>query len=102
MSYEDEILEWQEQLASIGIDPHLVELGKARELAGRDEFGDAWMNRDNVAEGGEEGADFINYAFFKVLQRREEGRDGRMDLALIAAHKIHEAFDALKRLEDAP
>lgn len=102
MSYEDSIREWQDQLNSIGIDPHLVESSKARELAGREEFGDAWKNRDNVAEGGEEGADFMNYVFFKVLQRRAEGRDGRIDLGLIAAHKMHEAFDALKRLEGAP
>lgn len=101
MTYEDSVYEWQQQLAAVGVNPALVELGRTRELAGRSEFGDSYLNRDNIMESVEELADFLNYVFFKVLQREAEGKDGRMDLALIAAHKAQEAHEAAYHLEHA-
>ncbi len=103
MTYEDAMVDWLEQLAALPeVHDHFIQTCRAREFAGRETFGSAYLGRDNIGEAWEEAADFANYAFFEVLNRRAEGKDDRMDLALIAAHHAAMAHLALLRLRDTP
>lgn len=71
-----------------------------REEAGREEFGDAYLYRDNAAEGLEEAADGLNYCHFVVERTRAEGGDVEraQHLATIAAQHFFLAHQALQQL----
>ena len=63
-------------------------LCQARELAGRDEFGEAWRHRDNLAELAEELADAANYLYFETRRDEAEGIDPEWDVVLEIADHI--------------
>lgn len=71
---------------------------QARERAGRDEFGFAYLDRDNPREAIEEAADGANYAFFEVLRNRRKGEDEQIDVALLAAYHFGKAYHALDEM----
>ena len=72
---------------------------EARELAGRETFGNAYRDRDNRAEAMEECSDLTMYAWLDYLQHLERtGGDEDFALVLSAAHHgylAHKAFQAL-------
>jgi hypothetical protein len=69
---------------------------ESRERAGRKHFGYAFHTRSNLREAFEEAADGANYsAFDTIVHRRKEGADEDIDLALTAAQKFYEAYEAL-------
>lgn len=75
-----------------------------REEAGRAEFGDEYLRRDNAAEGLEEAADGLNYCHFAVERARHEGHEGHevakaLQLAAIAGHHFYQAHQALAELQ---
>lgn len=103
MTYEEAVADWLNQLAELpDVHEHFTAICRHREMTGRRIFGDAYLNRDNIAEAWEEAADLANYAFFEALQRRNQGKDDRMDLALMAAHHAAMAHLTLLRLRDTP
>ena len=68
--------------------------------AGRREFGLEYLSRNNPAEGQQEQADSLNYAFFDWLCQRREGIDEIDPDLLDAAHHsalAHEAFERVRR-----
>lgn len=70
-----------------------------RERVGRERFGFAFYRRNNIREASEEAWDGANYAAFDhIVQTHREGEDGDVDLALTAAAKFFEAFEALAHL----
>lgn len=73
---------------------------EARERAGREEFGDDWLYRDNAAAGMEEAADGANYAHFEAERIRANGGDydEALQLATIAADHFYRAHEALQAL----
>lgn len=71
---------------------------QARERAGRETFGFAYLSRDNPAEGLEEAADLAIYAYLDTLKALREGEDDELALALTAARKAWEAHEALNAL----
>lgn len=74
---------------------------EAREEAGRELFGDAYLFRDNSGEGLEEAADAANYGHFDVERVRAEGGDvdEALQLALVAAQHFYEGYRTLHRLQ---
>jgi hypothetical protein len=72
---------------------------EARELAGRETFGNAYRDRDNRVEAMEECSDLAMYAWLDYLQQIERaGSDEDFALVLSAAHHgflAHRAFQAL-------
>lgn len=82
-------------------------LCEARERAGRDTFGLAYLARKNLWDAAEEEADAVVYRHLRLLQRfHEEGDQEGMDLILEASRKSFEAFrldrEAEARLKGAP
>ena len=69
----------------------------SRELAGRAEFGLAYLTRDNPAEGMEEAADGMIYSFLESLKDRRAG-EPEVDFDLLdAARHFALAHEALVR-----
>jgi hypothetical protein len=72
---------------------------EAREMAGRETFGNAYRDRDNRVEAMEECSDLAMYAWLDYLQQLERtGGDEDFGLVLSAAHHgflAHKAFQAL-------
>jgi hypothetical protein len=68
-----------------------------REQAGRDEFGFAYLGRDNIQAGAEEATDGCNYTYFETRKSIRAGRDADWDLALTAAYHDYMAY--LTRLQ---
>ena len=77
---------------------HLRALCEARELAGRDIFGDAYLTRDNIAEAFEELADAMNYLAFEAEKVEQAGADPEWDLILTAAGHLVAAYGHLVHL----
>lgn len=72
---------------------------EARERAGRESFGLAYLSRDNLREAMEEFADGANYFFFDTLQHlRNRGDDDDYELALTAALHAYKAHRAAREL----
>lgn len=72
---------------------------KQRELAGRDTFGYAYLDRDNVVEAYEEAVDGALYSFLDVLATiRDNGDDPDIGFALTAAASFYSAYRALVEL----
>lgn len=72
-----------------------------RELAGRNRFRFAYLDRDNLLEGTEEAVDLALYALLDVLRATREGRgEEDVDLALTAAAHAARAHSALLQLRD--
>jgi hypothetical protein len=69
-----------------------------RERRGRHIFGHSYLVRDNIEEAVEEAADGANYAYFETLKNRRLGREDQIALALTAAQKFYEAYEALQLL----
>lgn len=87
------------QLAQLpGVDRHFINQCRDRELAGRDEFGNEYLQRVNELEGIEEACDLALYSHLAVLRARREGRKENVDIALEAAHHAALARNALVRL----
>jgi hypothetical protein len=68
---------------------------EARYEAGIEQFGDAYLHRDNLAESLQEASDLANYMALDVLKHIDEGGDGEEDLSLALeaarhAYKAHE------------
>lgn len=102
-TYEGALAEWLGQLEGLpDVHEHFTATCRSREMMGRRLFGDAYLTRDNISEAWEEAADLANYAFFEVLQRRDQGKDDRVDLALMAAHHAAMAHLTLLKLRDTP
>ena len=74
-----------------------IKHAQKRERAGRTEFGLDYIGRGNAAEGCEEAADGINYAFFEWLNDRRAGTDDIDPNLLDAAHHFAQAHAALER-----
>lgn len=66
----------------------LRHLATQRERAGRPEFGDAWRDRDNIAELAEELADAINYLYFETRRDDAENIDPEWDVVLEIADAL--------------
>lgn len=75
-------------------------LCERRERHGRDHFGFAYLDRDNIAEAAEEAADLLLYMYLHQLgaERKGDADEGR-DLAYTAAFHAAQAYDALVRLK---
>lgn len=72
---------------------------EAREFAGRDTFGLAYLSRDNCSEALEEAVDLALYMHLDVLKHlREDGDDEDMALALTAAKHAFLAHKAVREL----
>ncbi len=63
-------------------------LTKFREGQGREEFGDAYLTRDNLAELEEELADALMYLYLETLKDRKNGTDPEWDVVLQIADAI--------------
>lgn len=70
-----------------------------REVAGRKSFGNAYLQRDNIAEAREEISDCVNYLHFEALKNELRGRDPEWDLVLEAAECMAEAYRHLAHLD---
>lgn len=68
-------------------------LCEARELKGRDDFGLAYLRRDNEQEAGEEAADLAMYMHLSILQARQRGEEEEWSTALEAARHAFIAFE---------
>jgi hypothetical protein len=74
---------------------------EARELAGREDFGNRFMSRDNVAEAEEELVDAAIYmALSHLRQLLEEGEDRDVDLVRTVAFHAYKAYQGALRLKD--
>ena len=94
--------EFFDQLADLpDVEPSFIEHCRHRETAGRDEFGHAFLDRDNCLEGLEEAADLAIYSELHLLRCRREGRREQTELALEAARLAALAYVALARLHHA-
>lgn len=73
---------------------------EAREEAGRAEFGDEYLRRDNASEGLEEAADGALYCYFEAERVKESGGDyeAALQLAVIAAQHFFRAHEALQEM----
>lgn len=70
-----------------------------RERAGRTDFGDAYLHRDNLAEAREELADLGIYALLDSLQAIRDGKgDEDFELVLTMAHHAYLAYKTSMRL----
>ena len=80
---------------------HFLEQAASRERAGREQFGLAYLTRDNPTEALEEFADGANYAMFTRLRDLEEFGDDPdvMRLALDVALYSFRAHAAAQELE---
>src|SRR5262245_41008713 len=77
----------------------LRKLCEDRESAGRDTFGLAYLERDNLAAAAEELGDFIIYLHLEALQHlRATGGTEDSDLTRTAAWKAVEAYEAICEL----
>lgn len=66
---------------------------EARELQGREEFGDTYLHRANELEATEELADAAIYMALALARARTEGRDEQWEMALTVASKVAEAHE---------
>jgi hypothetical protein len=80
------------------VSPSFIDLCRNRQRSGIDEFGDAYLTRDNIAEGLEEACDGANYAIFETMRRAHVGKDDKVALALEAAHHFAIAYSTLVNL----
>lgn len=65
-----------------------------REQEGKDKFGLGYLDRDNVLEANEEGADFINYLYMADLKTfRATGEHVDLDVLLTGAKLIVEGME---------
>ena len=90
-AFQAEVAKLPSVNAGILIDSH------RRERAGRVEFGLKYLGRDNAAEGLEEAADGLNYAYFCWLNDRRAGTEEIDPDLLTAAHHFALAHQALER-----
>jgi hypothetical protein len=91
--------EFFDQLADLpGVTPALIEQCRQRELDGRDEFGFAYLKRDNASEAREEGADLALYCYLSVLRARRDGQPEKIEAALEAARYAALAYEASRRV----
>ena len=91
-----------DQLADLpDVEPSFIEHCRHRETAGRDEFGHAFLDRENCLEGLEEAADLAIYSELHLLRCRREGKREQTELALEAARLAALAYVALARLHHA-
>jgi len=94
--------EFFDQLADLpDVEPSFIEHCRHRETAGRDEFGHAFLDRENCLEGLEEAADLAIYSELHLLRCRREGKREQTELALEAARLAALAYVALARLHHA-
>lgn len=86
------------QIAALpGVTPSMIEHCRQRERAGREEFGLAYLGRNNPLEGQEEGGDGGNYSFFETLKDIRAGEQEIDPDLLDAAHHFALAHAALDR-----
>jgi hypothetical protein len=72
---------------------------EAREKAGRDIFGFAYLTRANTKDAEEEAGDGGNYFIFDSLQEvRENGSDEEIDLVLLGMFYFYKAHQTARRL----
>lgn len=69
-----------------------------REKAGREEFGNEFLRRNNALEATEEMCDGAIYAHLEILEARHSGEDDDLALALEAAHLCAKAHTVFRRL----
>jgi hypothetical protein len=98
LSSDETLAAFQTEVARLpGVTPGILIDSHRRERAGRDEFGLKYLGRDNCAEGLEEAADLLNYAFFQWLNDRRAGVEEIDPDLLDAAHHAALAYAALER-----
>jgi hypothetical protein len=98
LSSDETLAAFQTEVARLpGVTPGILIDSHRRERAGRDEFGLKYLGRDNCAEGLEEAADLLNYAFFTWLNDRRAGVEEIDPDLLDAAHHAALAYAALER-----
>jgi hypothetical protein len=98
LSSDETLAAFQTEVARLpGVTPGILIDSHRRERAGRDEFGLRYLGRDNCAEGLEEAADLLNYAFFQWLNDRRAGVEEIDPDLLDAAHHAALAYAALER-----
>ena len=94
--------EFFDQLADLpDVEPSFIEHCRHRETAGRDEFGHAFLDRENCLEGLEEACDLGIYSRLHLLRMRREHKREHVELALEAARLAALAYAALARLHHA-
>lgn len=71
-------------LTSPDVHANFVNHCRAREVAGRDTFGLAYLSRENELEATEEVADYGIYLYLAMLRRKREGREVNWAKALEA------------------
>lgn len=77
---------------------HFRHLCLSREQEGRERFGFAYLNRDNIQAGGEETSDAVNYTYFDLMAATWRGEAEEMDLVLEAAYHDYMGYLARLRL----
>ena len=102
LSTDKTFSEFFDQLAALpGVDPAFIEHCRRREFNGRDEFGNAFLDRENCLEGLEEACDLGIYSRLHLLRMRREHKREHVELALEAARLAALAYAALARLHHA-
>jgi hypothetical protein len=82
-----------------GMPTAALDHARERNRTGREIFGLAYLDRNNPAEGREESADGVNYAFYDWLKGRREGREEINPHLLAAARYFALAHQELLRAE---
>lgn len=70
----------------------------AREAAGREQWGTAYLKRDNLHEATEELSDAVNYVSFFTEQCEAAGREAEWDLVMEFAAVMGRAYEILAEL----
>jgi hypothetical protein len=71
-----------------------------RERAGRERFGFAYLERDNIKEGVEENCDSDNYNYMDLLQAIHRGESEEWDLVLTIAYHDFMSYRTRLRLRE--
>lgn len=101
-SNDETFAEFFDQLKALpGVDATFIEHCRRRELAGRPEFGNSFLARENCLEALEEAADLALYSNLHLLKCRREGKREEVELALEAARLAALAYAAVARLHNA-
>ena len=94
------VSEFMDQLGEIpGVVPAFIKSCRAREMAGRDEFGYEYLKRSNCDEGIEEFADACLYSFLHLLRCRREGKREQIELALEISRHAAEGAALFARMK---
>lgn len=103
VSNDANLNEFFNHLASIpGVSPDFVEKCKARERAGRDEFGLKYLGSDrhNPKESHEEAADFAMYLYLHLLKCQRNGTYQDTATVMEACAHVASAWNLASKLSE--